>query len=205
MEKREQSIVLYCGPWPWHTPWTPLNGPIKILRRWNGRGRPWIYGGGNFKNPRNLRTLQEGNYQYSTRKLNKPQELSDKSTSDRRTHFVLHKYEQLPALEWTANTAHNSAQQKLKNQISKQKGLFEKSKKLSILQNHHPEFFEQLEKLPTFHESLLSAYKRNKSMKKTSWNHHLNLLKKRNTKSNRLLRKKIYPSRLTERSHYWRI
>ena len=74
---------------------------------------------------------------------------------------MLHKYEQLPALKWTANTAHNSAQQKLKNQISKQEGLFEKSKKLSILQNHHPEFFEQLEKLPTFHESLLSAYKRN--------------------------------------------
>src|ERR1700678_451810 len=41
--------------------------------------------------------------------LNKRYELSDKSTSDRRTHFVLHKYEQLLGLKLTTNTAHNSA------------------------------------------------------------------------------------------------
>jgi hypothetical protein len=49
----------------------------------------------------------------------------------------------------------------LKNHISIHKGLSEKSKKLSILRNHHPEFLEQLGKLPTFHESFLPAYKRN--------------------------------------------
>src|ERR1700678_1351766 len=38
--------------------------------------------------------------------LNKQYELSDKSTFDRRTHFVLHKYEQLPGLKLIAYTAH---------------------------------------------------------------------------------------------------
>src|ERR1700678_865752 len=61
----------------------------------------------------------------------------------------------------TTNTAHNSAQHKLKNQIPTQEGLFEKSKKLSILQNHHPELLNNWRSYPTFHKSLLSAYKRN--------------------------------------------
>src|ERR1700678_4426935 len=38
--------------------------------------------------------------------LNKRYELSDKSTFDQRTHFVLHKYEQLPGLKLIAYTAH---------------------------------------------------------------------------------------------------
>src|ERR1700678_1400469 len=38
--------------------------------------------------------------------LNKRYELSDKSTFNQRTHFVLHKYEQLPGLKLIAYTAH---------------------------------------------------------------------------------------------------
>src|SRR6202522_3790604 len=89
--------------------------------------------------------------------LNKRYELSDKSTFDQRTHFVLHKYEQLPGLKLIAYTAHypwkngtakhinseigksflptliyntksrttrESTQQKLKQRMSKQEGLF---------------------------------------------------------------------------------
>jgi hypothetical protein len=91
------------------------------------------------------------------RSLNKRHELSDKFTSDRKTHFVLHKYEQLHAPKGTANTAHDSAQQKLKNHISIHKGLSEKSKKLSILRNHHPEFLEPLPESTEKEEYLIKS------------------------------------------------
>ena len=73
---------------------------------------------------------------------------------------MLHIYKQLLGLKLTTNTAHNSAQQKLKNLIPKQEGLLEKSKKHSILRNHHPELLNNWRSCPTFLESLLSTYKK---------------------------------------------
>src|SRR5271168_4644602 len=78
------------------------------------------------------------------RSLNKRHELSDEFTTDRKTHFVSLKYELLHAPKGTANTAHDSAQQKSKNHISIRIGPSEKSRRLSILRNHHPEFLEPL-------------------------------------------------------------
>src|SRR6202522_1513375 len=132
--------------------------------------------------------------------LNKRYELSDKSTFDQRTHFVLHKYEQLPGLKSIAYTAHypwkngtaehinsetwksflstliyntksrttrESTQQKLKQRMSKQEGLFEKAKKPSIFQNYHPELSNHWKSYPTFHASILSTSKKNDVLNKS--------------------------------------
>src|ERR1700678_1384991 len=132
--------------------------------------------------------------------LNKRYELSDKSTFDQRTHFVLHKYEQLTGLKlitymahypWKNGTAEHinsetwksflptlvyntksrttceSTQQKLKQRMSKQEGLFKKSKKPSIFQNYHPELSNHWKSYPTFHASILSTSKKNDVLNKS--------------------------------------
>src|SRR6202522_452058 len=132
--------------------------------------------------------------------LNKRYELSDKSTFDQRTHFVLHKYEQLPGLKLITYTAHylwkngtaehinsktwksffptliyntksrttcESTQQKLKQRMSKQEGLFKKSKKPSIFRNYHPELSNHWKGYPTFHASILSTSKKNDVLNKS--------------------------------------
>jgi hypothetical protein len=92
--------------------------------------------------------------------LSKRHELSDKSTFDQRTHPTSHKSEQLLGFTLTTKMALRPQKNGTMKQITKQVGLFKKSKKPSIFRNLHPEFSNHWKSCLTFHASILSTFKK---------------------------------------------